>query len=131
MTIFIIIVLALYVGLSIYGLIENLISFVEVIIIGVITALLLAMAIPAFQKVKEASISRAILTGEKISIEDRKWYQERKKSATLTPSKVAQSVEAQTPIQSIILDGKTFYLIPKTEAQETVINGKTYWLIPQ
>lgn len=131
MAIFLIIILVLYVGFSAWALAMDYVSLVEIIIIGVIISLLLAMAIPAFQKVKETAISRAIQAGEKVSAEDREWYRERKKSTAFVSPKVTQSVEAPVAIHSVTLDGKTFYLIPKTEAQETVINGKTYWLIPQ
>lgn len=126
----ILLVLALvFVGIMSWMVATHLLTLVEVMIIVVIIGLLAAMAIPVFYRVKETSIERALREGREVNKEDRKWYFSRVKDmgGKETSTQVAPSGSS---LQTVILDGKPFYLLPKDEAEETRIAGKSYWLVP-
>lgn len=129
MGILILIVALVITGLFAWLVVAGLLDLIEVMIIIVIIGLLAAMAIPAYLKVKETNIAKAIQRGDKVSREDRAWYEGKKNRGTkVEPKETPSPADASVPI--VTLDNKRFYLVLKDEAQETRINGKTYWLIP-
>ncbi len=107
----------------------------EIMIVVTIIGLLAAMLVPAIQKVREARITKAIKNGEKITPEQRKWYNEFMKDRRTrngdvdTTSEVPVALEG-IPFQTLKVGDKVYVLVPKQNAQETSIGGQTFWLVP-
>lgn len=121
-------------------------TFTEVMIVVVIVGLLLAMAIPAIEHVRMHSIEKLVVDG-KATREQRheyeEWTRNRKADTQERLDKLRYEVEEKTremgsavispdsiSLQTLKVNGKTYFLLPKQDLQETTIAGQTYWLVP-
>lgn len=118
-------------------------TLVELMIIIIIIGLLAAMAIPAYLKVREASIIKTVQQGNgaMLTEAERAIYLEAVKEGHV-PQSASPYVEsarayppadmpAQTmPLQTVTVADKRYLLVPKQAAEETTINGCTFWLVP-
>lgn len=122
-------------------------TLIETMIVVVIVGLLVAMAIPAFYKVRDNAIVKTVQGGgwETLSESQRARYRVLKASgevARLTDTRATtQVVETPayppadmpaitSPLQTIVVGDKRYVLVPKITAQETTIDGKVFWLVP-
>lgn len=97
-------------------------TLVEIMIMVVILSLLASMAIPAVRKVKLDSIARMAIEGKTLDYDSEMYLRENfdrlsavRKShldrETLKP--IAKPDAQPRQAQTIIIDGKTYYIVPK------------------
>ncbi len=101
------------------------------------------MAIPAYTKVREASIIRTVQSGNGNTLTEsqRAIYREAVKAGhvsaqpapevqTAAPYPPADQPTQTLPLQTVTVGAKRYVLVPKVEAQETTIDGRAFWLVP-
>lgn len=86
-------------------------TLTEMMICTVLFGLIVAMAIPAFQKVRHSSLKRMVERGERLTPEQTEAYRNLRKRFEKKTS--TNKVELEKNYQEIIIDGRTFYLVPK------------------
>lgn len=94
-------------------------TFVELMIVVVIIALLAAMLIPAFQKIRESSLVKAYEKGEKLD----------KKQIGIVHEYYKNLARDKTPRPATedVPTSKTPILIPYDEVTEIVVNGEKFY----
>lgn len=111
-------------------------TLVEWMIVVVIIGLLAAMAIPAFQKVREASIMKAGDRGDVQGWDASTWELYRKaKASQVAAGRPERSSEMPassflTGYSRLTIEGKSYILIPKGEVGETKVGSQVFVLVP-
>jgi Tfp pilus assembly protein PilE len=112
-------------------------TVVEAIVVCIVIGLLVAMAVPAYQKVRDASILKSMEAGntKHFSAKDFARYKELmalKELALQThKNRQTQTTPPKDPTtQIMIVEGKSYHLIPKINYQEIKIGDVHYVLIP-
>jgi prepilin-type N-terminal cleavage/methylation domain-containing protein len=115
-------------------------TLTEIVIVIVIIGLLTAMAIPAFQKVRDSSIIKTVNTQgyHLLSESNKNRYIELVEQGVVNNPRFKNGKNAKVELEikqletnTVEVNGVTYILIPKEYYQETDVAGKKFYLVPK
>jgi prepilin-type N-terminal cleavage/methylation domain-containing protein len=118
-------------------------TVVEIMIVIVIIGMLAAMAIPAFMRVRVASLEKAAAQGRTLTEDERQYLRDHRSMMSKPARSERSDDEVQTPmraartpatpsLKTLTSNGIQYYLVPKTSGYpaELTIGSDTYYMVP-
>lgn len=111
-------------------------TILDIMIVVIIIMLTTAMAIPAYQKIREGAIVKMHDSGATMSYDQQQEYEKIRQSQAAKITKSSDNF-SNTPSVSandygvMDVNGKKYFMIPADKIQTKIdVNGATYYLIP-